>query len=155
MDDAHYMEMALELAQKGQGFTSPNPMVGAVVAKANQVIGTGYHHAAGQPHAEVNAIDDAGNGTEGAVLYVNLEPCNHTGRTPPCTHKILQAGISRVVVAMRDPNTDVTGGGIDFLKKHGLQVDLGVNPAGLCINCVMPPMPYWLVSTPLRKMTPA
>ena len=126
MDDAHYMAMALDLARQGQGFTSPNPMVGAVVVKANQVMGTGYHHAAGQPHAEVNAIDDAGNGTKGAVLYVNLEPCNHTGRTPPCTHKILQAGIRRVVVAMRDPNTDVTGGGIDFLTKHGLQVDLGV-----------------------------
>jgi len=126
MDDAHYMEMALDLAQQGQGFTSPNPMVGAVVVKADQVIGTGYHHAAGQPHAEVNAIDDAGNATEGAVLYVNLEPCNHTGRTPPCTHKILQAGIRRVVVAMSDPNTDVTGGGINFLIKHGLQVDLGV-----------------------------
>jgi diaminohydroxyphosphoribosylaminopyrimidine deaminase/5-amino-6-(5-phosphoribosylamino)uracil reductase len=126
MDDAHYMEMALDLAQQGQGFTSPNPMVGAVVVKANQVIGTGYHHAAGQPHAEVNAIDDAGNGTEGAVLYVNLEPCNHTGRTPPCTHKILQAGIRRVVVAMRDPNPAVTGGGIDFLIKHGLKVDLEV-----------------------------
>ena len=126
MDDPHYMEMALDLAQQGQGFTSPNPMVGAVVVKADQVIGSGYHHAAGQPHAEVSAIDDAGNGTEGAVLYVNLEPCNHTGRTPPCTHKILQAGIRRVVVAMKDPNTDVAGGGIDFLIKHGLQVDLGV-----------------------------
>ena len=126
MDDMHCMEMALELAQKGQGFTSPNPMVGAVVVKDSRVMGSGYHHAAGQPHAEVNAIEDAGDGAEGAILYVNLEPCNHTGRTSPCTHKILQAGIRRVVVAMRDPNADVTGGGIDFLKKHGVHVDLGV-----------------------------
>lgn len=126
MDDTHYMELALELARKGQGFTSPNPMVGAVVVKGGRVTGSGYHHAAGQPHAEVNAIEDAGDGAEGAALYVNLEPCNHTGRTPPCTHKILQAGIRRVVVAMRDPNTEVTGGGIEFLKKHGVQVELGV-----------------------------
>ena len=126
MDDMHYMEMALELAQKGQGFTSPNPMVGAVVVKDGRVMGSGYHHAAGQPHAEVNAIEDAGDGSEEAILYVNLEPCNHTGRTAACTPKILQAGIRRVVVAMRDPNADVAGGGIEFLKKHGLQVDLGV-----------------------------
>jgi diaminohydroxyphosphoribosylaminopyrimidine deaminase/5-amino-6-(5-phosphoribosylamino)uracil reductase len=126
MDDQNYMQMALDLAVTGQGYTSPNPMVGAVVVKDGQVIGSGYHHAAGQPHAEVNAIDDAGNNAKGACLYVNLEPCNHTGRTPPCTRKIIQAGIRRVVVAMRDPNADVTGGGIDFLKKHGVQVAVGV-----------------------------
>jgi diaminohydroxyphosphoribosylaminopyrimidine deaminase/5-amino-6-(5-phosphoribosylamino)uracil reductase len=126
MNDEHFMQMALTLAQKGQGFTSPNPMVGAVVVKDGQVVGSGYHHAAGKPHAEVNAIDDAGDAASGATIYVNLEPCNHTGRTPPCTHKITQAGIRRVVVAMTDPNPDVTGGGIDYLKAHGLQVTLGV-----------------------------
>ena len=125
MNDEHFMRMALDLAQKGQGFTSPNPMVGAVVVKDGQVIGTGYHHAAGKPHAEVNAIDDAGDDAKGACLYVNLEPCNHTGETPPCTRKIIEAGIRREVVAMRDPNADVTGGGLDFLKKHGLQVAVG------------------------------
>lgn len=126
MDDKYYMEMALDLARKGQGFTSPNPMVGAVVVKNGKVVGTGYHRAVGRPHAEVNAIDDAGDGAKGAALYVNLEPCNHSGRTPPCTHQILQAGIRRVVVAMKDPNTEVKGGGIDFLKKHGIHVTLGV-----------------------------
>jgi len=126
MNDEHFMQMALTLARKGQGFTSPNPMVGAVVVKDGQVVGSGYHHAAGKPHAEVNAIDDAGDAAAGATIYVNLEPCNHTGRTPPCTRKIIQAGIDRVVVAMRDPNPDVTGGGIDYLKSRGLQVTAGV-----------------------------
>jgi diaminohydroxyphosphoribosylaminopyrimidine deaminase/5-amino-6-(5-phosphoribosylamino)uracil reductase len=126
MDDKYYMEMALDLALKGQGFTSPNPMVGAVVVKDGKVVGTGYHLAIGRPHAEAEAIDDAGDAAKGAALYVNLEPCNHTGRTPPCTHKILQAGIRRIVVAMKDPNTQVKGGGIDFLKKHGVHVNLGV-----------------------------
>ena len=126
MNDEHFMQMALDLAQKGQGFTSPNPMVGAVVVKDGQVVGCGYHHAAGKPHAEVNAIDDAGDAAAGATIYVNLEPCNHTGRTPPCTHKIIRSGIQRVVVAMQDPNPDVTGGGIDYLKSKGLQVTAGV-----------------------------
>jgi diaminohydroxyphosphoribosylaminopyrimidine deaminase/5-amino-6-(5-phosphoribosylamino)uracil reductase len=126
MDDTYFMEMTLDLALKGQGFTSPNPMVGAVVVKDGKVVGTGYHRAVGQPHAEVNAIDDAGDDANGAVLYVNLEPCNHTGRTPPCTHKILQTGIRRIVVAMKDPNPDVKGGGIGFLRKHGIHVTSGV-----------------------------
>ena len=126
MNDEHFMQMALDLAQKGQGFTSPNPMVGAVVVKDGQVVGSGYHQAAGKPHAEVNAIDDAGDAAAGATIYVNLEPCNHTGRTPPCTHKIIRSGIQRVVVAMQDPNPDVTGGGIDYLKSKGLQVIAGV-----------------------------
>lgn len=126
MNDEHFMQMALDLAQKGRGFTSPNPMVGAVVVKDGKVVGSGYHHAAGKPHAEVNAIDDAGDAASGAAIYVNLEPCNHTGRTPPCTHKIIRSGIQRVVVAMKDPNPDVTGGGIDYLKARGLQVSVGV-----------------------------
>ena len=126
MNDEHFMQMALDLAQKGQGFTSPNPMVGAVVVKDGSMVGSGYHHAAGKPHAEVNAIDDAGDAASGATIYLNLEPCNHTGRTPPCTHKIIQSGIRRVVVAIKDPNPDVTGGGIDYLKARGLQVSLGV-----------------------------
>lgn len=126
MNDVHFMQMALDLARKGQGFTSPNPLVGAVVVKDGLVVGSGYHQAAGKPHAEVNAIDDAGDAASGATIYVNLEPCNHTGRTPPCTHKIIQSGIRRVVVAMKDPNPDVTGGGIDYLKAEGLQVSLGV-----------------------------
>ncbi len=126
MNDEHFMQMALDLAQKGQGFTSPNPLVGAVVVKDGRVVGSGYHQAAGKPHAEVNAIDDAGGAASGATIYVNLEPCNHTGRTPPCTQKIIQSGIQRVVVAMEDPNPDVAGGGIDYLKARGLQVSIGV-----------------------------
>jgi diaminohydroxyphosphoribosylaminopyrimidine deaminase / 5-amino-6-(5-phosphoribosylamino)uracil reductase len=127
MDDAHFMEMALNLAIQAEGFTSPNPMVGAVVVKDGRVVGSGYHHAVGESHAEVNAIAAAGERARGATLYVSLEPCNHTGRTPPCTAKILQAGIKRVVVAMRDPNTAVIGGGVEFLRQHGLQVTVGVH----------------------------
>jgi len=127
MNDEYYMKMALDLAEKGRGFTSPNPMVGAVVVKDDRICGKGYHPAAGKPHAEVVAIDDAGSECRGATLYVTLEPCNHTGRTPPCTEKVLKAGIKRVVVAMRDPNPDVIGGGIAFLQKQGIEVTCGVH----------------------------
>jgi len=124
--DKSFMEMALDLAEKGRGFTSPNPMVGAVVVKDGIVVGTGFHEAVGKAHAEVNAINDAGNLAKGATLYVTLEPCNHHGRTPPCTEKIKDAGISRVVVAMKDPNPDVKGSGIDNLKKQGIDISSGL-----------------------------
>ena len=120
------MQLALELAARGRGFTSPNPMVGAVVVRDQVVVGQGYHQAAGGPHAEVHAIDAAGEKAQGATLYVNLEPCNHTGRTPPCTLKILSAGIRRVVIGMRDPNPGVAGGGAEFLERHGIEVCQGV-----------------------------
>ncbi|MBL7179552.1 MAG: bifunctional diaminohydroxyphosphoribosylaminopyrimidine deaminase/5-amino-6-(5-phosphoribosylamino)uracil reductase RibD [Pseudomonadota bacterium] len=126
MDDKRFMKMALDLAARGRGFTSPNPMVGAVIVKDGNVVGKGYHKAAGKAHAEVNAIDDAGMDAKGATLYVNLEPCHHTGRTPPCTEKILSAGIRRVVAAMHDPNPDVRGGGLDYLKSRGLKVAVGI-----------------------------
>ena len=126
MDDTHFMNMALDLAQKGQGFTSPNPMVGAVVVNNGRVVGKGYHKAVGQAHAEVNALDAAGDLARGATLYVTLEPCNHTGRTPPCTEKILSAGIQRVVVAVKDVNPTVKGGGVAHLRKHGVGVTTGV-----------------------------
>lgn len=126
MDDVYFMKTALDLAAKGRGFTSPNPMVGALVVKGGKVVGRGWHKKAGGPHAEVNAIDDAGSLAKGATLYVTLEPCNHTGRTPPCTEKILQAGISRVVVAMPDPNPDVKGKGMDYLKSKGVSITSGV-----------------------------
>ncbi len=125
MNHEYFMRMALNLAKKGQGYTSPNPMVGAVVVKAGEVVGRGYHHAVGLTHAEVNAIEDAGIKARGATLYVNLEPCNHTGRTPPCTRKILETGIKRVVVAMADPHT-TAGGGAAFLRQHGIEVLTGV-----------------------------
>lgn len=122
MNDNHYMEQALELARKGQGFTSPNPMVGAVVVNNDRIVGQGYHQFVGGPHAEVNAIDDAGKKARNATLYVTLEPCNHHGRTPPCTQKIITAGLARVVVAMKDPNPDVSGGGIACLRERGIEV---------------------------------
>lgn len=126
MNDQHFMQMALGLAVKGEGFTSPNPMVGAVVVKDDKVVGSGFHETVGGPHAEVNALSAAGKLAAGSTLYVTLEPCNHTGRTPPCTEKILSAGISRVVVAMPDPNQHVTGGGSEYLKQCGLEVISGV-----------------------------
>ncbi|MCG8530082.1 MAG: bifunctional diaminohydroxyphosphoribosylaminopyrimidine deaminase/5-amino-6-(5-phosphoribosylamino)uracil reductase RibD, partial [Desulfovibrionales bacterium] len=116
MTDRKFMEMALAQAAKGKGFTSPNPCVGAVVVKDNKVVGKGYHHACGMPHAEVEAINAAQGHTLGATIYVTLEPCNHFGKTPPCTHKILKAGITRVVVACKDPNPFFSGGGIQFLR---------------------------------------
>jgi diaminohydroxyphosphoribosylaminopyrimidine deaminase/5-amino-6-(5-phosphoribosylamino)uracil reductase len=121
-----YMQLALDLALKGTGQTSPNPMVGAVLVKDGQVVGRGYHAKVGGPHAEVNAIADAGSHARGATLYVSLEPCNHTGRTPPCTEQIIAAGIGRVVVAMADPNPGVAGGGSRYLRKRGIPVIEGV-----------------------------
>ncbi len=120
------MKMALALAEKVRGFTSPNPKVGAGVVQEGRVVGKGWHQKAGKAHAEVNAVDDAGSLSKGATIYVTLEPCNHTGRTPPCTKKIIDSGIKRIVVAMKDPNPDVTGGGIDVLKKAGIQVTQGL-----------------------------
>jgi diaminohydroxyphosphoribosylaminopyrimidine deaminase/5-amino-6-(5-phosphoribosylamino)uracil reductase len=126
MDDSYFMKMCLALAAKGRGFTSPNPLVGAVVVKNNKVVGKGYHRMVGGPHAEVNAIDDAGPNAKGGTLYVNLEPCNHTGRTPPCTEAIIQAGIKRTVIGMDDPNPGVKGGGADRLERCGLIVSKGI-----------------------------
>ena len=126
MNDEHFMKIALELAAKGRGFTSPNPMVAAVIVKYGRRVGTRYHQAAGSAHAEVNAIDNAGIHAKDATLYVNLEPCNHTGKTPPCTAKILAAGISRVVIAIKDPNPEVQGEGMDYLKHRGINITLGV-----------------------------
>jgi diaminohydroxyphosphoribosylaminopyrimidine deaminase/5-amino-6-(5-phosphoribosylamino)uracil reductase len=121
-----YMRLALELAAKGAGYVSPNPMVGAVVVKDDRVVGQGYHQVVGGPHAEVNAIDDAGDQAKNATLFVTLEPCNHQGRTPPCTRKILDAGIRQVVVAMVDPNPHVAGGGNAFLISRGVDVICGI-----------------------------
>jgi len=126
MDDCHFMKIALDLAEKGRGFTSPNPMVGAVVVRENQVVGKGYHEKFGGAHAEVNAINAAGPLAEGATLYVTLEPCNHVGKTPPCTEKILGSGIRRVIAAMKDPNPGVNGGGMEYLEANDIDVTLGI-----------------------------
>lgn len=124
--DRYFMRMALREAAKGLGRTSPNPCVGAVVVKDGKVVGKGYHHKAGTPHAEVNALDAAGERARGATLYVTLEPCNHQGRTPPCTGRIQAAGIKRLVVGMTDPNPRVVGGGNAYLAGLGLEVVAGV-----------------------------
>jgi len=118
--------MTKALAEARRGRPSPNPHVGAVVARGHEVISVGHHERAGTEHAEVVALRAAGEAAKGATLYVTLEPCNHTGKTPPCVDLILQAGIARVVIACRDPNPHVEGGGIEVLEAAGVQVDLGV-----------------------------
>lgn len=124
--DERFMWMALDLARQGRGRTSPNPMVGAVVVKESEVVGTGYHQAAGSAHAEVIALEKAGEKSKGATLYINIEPCNHHGRTGPCTEAIIRAGISRVVAAIEDPNPLVRGGGFARLIEAGIKVKEGV-----------------------------
>ena len=120
------MERALELALKSYGRTSPNPLVGAVVVKDGGIVGEGYHRRAGEPHAEVEALKDAGGEAKGATLYTNLEPCCHTGRTPPCVEAIVKAGINRVVAAMEDPNPEVSGRGLDALRAAGFEAEAGL-----------------------------
>ncbi|QDZ19343.1 riboflavin biosynthesis protein RibD [Chloropicon primus] len=124
--EAQMMRKALGLAERARGKTHPNPMVGCVIVRDGQVIGEGFHPAAGQPHAEVFALRAAGNKAEGATAYVTLEPCNHYGRTPPCSLALVTAGVSRVVVGMEDPNPLVSGTGIQTLKDNGIEVVVGV-----------------------------
>lgn len=127
--DTAFMREALELALRGRGLTNPNPMVGAVLVRSGEVIGRGYHHRAGMPHAEIEALNDArsrGIDPAGAELFVTLEPCSSTGRTGPCTEAILAAGISRVVIGCVDPNPRHAGRGIDVLKDAGVSVLSGV-----------------------------
>lgn len=127
--DVVMMRRCLELAQQARGQTAPNPMVGAVVVQGNQTIGEGFHPKAGEPHAEVFALRAAGDQAQGATVYVNLEPCNHFGRTPPCSEALVQAGVARVVVGMVDPNPKVAGGGIARLRAAGIEVTVGVEEA--------------------------
>jgi diaminohydroxyphosphoribosylaminopyrimidine deaminase / 5-amino-6-(5-phosphoribosylamino)uracil reductase len=115
---------AVELAERGRGTTYPNPLVGAVVVREGEVVGEGWHERPGRPHAEVNALAAAGEHARGATLYVSLEPCAHHGATPPCVDAILDAGIARVVVGVRDPNPDVSGGGVERLRGAGVDVEV-------------------------------
>lgn len=124
--DEKYMKMALALARKGMGSVSPNPMVGAVVVKNGKIVGKGYHKRYGEAHAEVNALIDAGKAAKGATLYLNLEPCCHFGKTPPCTDAVIKAGIKRVVAGMTDPNPKVAGKGFEILGNAGIEVTAGV-----------------------------
>jgi diaminohydroxyphosphoribosylaminopyrimidine deaminase/5-amino-6-(5-phosphoribosylamino)uracil reductase len=129
LKDRHekFMKAALGFARKGLGKTSPNPAVGAVIARRGQVVAAGFHRKAGGAHAEVEALNQLrGKARRGDTLYVTLEPCNHFGRTPPCTQAILEKGIRKVVVGMRDPNPHVTGGGCDYLSGQGVEVVTGV-----------------------------
>jgi diaminohydroxyphosphoribosylaminopyrimidine deaminase/5-amino-6-(5-phosphoribosylamino)uracil reductase len=125
-EDGKYMQRALDLAAQAQGRTSPNPMVGAVVVKDYQVMGEGYHMKAGTPHAEIHALQAAGDAARNATLYVNLEPCSHYGRTPPCADAIVRAGVKRVVVAGLDPNPQVSGRGLKILQDAGIETVTGV-----------------------------
>ncbi len=129
ISDERFMREALKLAEIRKGLTHPNPTVGAVVVKDGKIIGKGFHKKAGMPHAEREAIDDAvrkGFNIEGSTMYVTLEPCCHHGRTPPCTEAIIDKKIKRVVIATEDPNPEVSGRGIEILKKNGIETVVGL-----------------------------
>lgn len=126
LHDEHYMRRAIELAALGRFTTSPNPNVGCVIVKEGEIIGEGYHHHAGGPHAEVNALKMAGDKAKGATAYVTLEPCSHFGKTPPCADALINAGVKRVVAAMQDPNPQVAGRGLHKLLSAGIDVSHGV-----------------------------
>ena len=122
----YYMRLALKLAQKGRGFVSPNPLVGALIVKDGQIIGRGYHQRYGDHHAEVNAFQDAGKNVAGATLYVTLEPCCHKGKTPPCVDSILEHKIKRVIIGAVDSNPLVSCQGINYLQSKGIEVITGI-----------------------------
>ncbi|MBI4524739.1 MAG: bifunctional diaminohydroxyphosphoribosylaminopyrimidine deaminase/5-amino-6-(5-phosphoribosylamino)uracil reductase RibD [Deltaproteobacteria bacterium] len=124
--DEQYMRLALRLALRGAGRTSPNPMVGAVLVHHRKIIATGYHRRAGEDHAEIAALKRAGEKARGATLYLNLEPCDHHGRTPPCTLSVIRAGVRKVVAGMVDPNPQVRGRGIRRLRRAGIEIRVGV-----------------------------
>lgn len=126
MNEEIFMKEALRIAKNAEGRTSPNPMVGAVIVREGKIIAEGWHRKAGTPHAEVHAINMAGELAKNSSLYVTLEPCSHFGRTPPCANKIVEAGISKVVIAMKDPNPKVAGRGIEILKSAGIEVEVGL-----------------------------
>jgi len=124
--DTAYMAEAIQLAWKGLYTTEPNPRVGCILVKSGKVVGRGWHQKAGEGHAEVNAIKDAGSQAKGSTAYVTLEPCSHFGKTPPCANALMQAGVIRVVSAMKDPNPEVSGSGFGLLQKAGIQVENGL-----------------------------
>jgi len=128
--DRAYLDRAIELARRGLGATSPNPPVGAVIVKDGALIGEGHHRFAGQPHAEIEALREAGDAT-GATMYVSIEPCNHFGKTPPCTRALIDARIARVVIGARDPNPTTNGTGISALQEAGIEVEVCDDPAAL------------------------
>jgi diaminohydroxyphosphoribosylaminopyrimidine deaminase/5-amino-6-(5-phosphoribosylamino)uracil reductase len=124
MTEHGWLERALELAERGRGTTAPNPVVGAVLVRAGEVVGEGWHERAGGPHAEIAALEAAGEGARGATLYVTLEPCAHHGRTPPCADALIAAGVTRVVAAVGDPNPETNGLGFERLRAAGVEIEL-------------------------------
>lgn len=124
--DNIYMKRAIALAKKGEGYVNPNPLVGAVIVKGGKIIGEGFHKGYGKNHAEVDAFENLTESSEGATIYVNLEPCSHFGKTPPCAHRIVKEGIKRVVIAIKDPNPLVSGNGIKILEESNIEVSVGV-----------------------------
>lgn len=124
--DEYFIAQTFNLAKKAEGFTSPNPMVGAIVVKDGLAVGDGYHEKAGLPHAEIAALKKAGSRAKGATIYVSLEPCSHFGKTPPCIYAIKKYGIKRVVAAVKDPNPSVSGKGFDYLQNNGIEVTYGI-----------------------------
>ncbi len=125
-DSAYYMQYALQIAEKGRTTVSPNPMVGCVIVKNNCIVGEGYHVKAGHPHAEIYALQAAGNKAEGATVYIALEPCCHFGRTPPCTDALINAKVKKVVIPCLDPNPLVAGKGVEILRAAGIEVEVGL-----------------------------
>lgn len=125
-DDVHFMARALELAEKGLYSTDPNPRVGCVIVRDGNIVGEGWHEKAGGPHAEVIALERAGENAKGSTVYVTLEPCAHEGRTPPCVHSLVNAEVGRVVIAMLDPNPLVDSEGVAILEKAGITTDVGL-----------------------------
>jgi diaminohydroxyphosphoribosylaminopyrimidine deaminase / 5-amino-6-(5-phosphoribosylamino)uracil reductase len=145
--DERFMAQAIKLAQKAEGKTSPNPMVGCVIVKNGHIIGQGYHHKAGEPHAEILAFAEAGDKAVGATMYVTLEPCCIFGRTPPCTQTIINNKIRRVVIGINDPNPKVNGRGLIVLKDAGIEISSGVMKAE-CTDLIKPYTKYITTGMP-------
>lgn len=137
MNHQHYMQLAIDLALQGQGRTAPNPPVGAVVVQQNRVVGEGFHPRAGEPHAEIFALRQAGELARGAALYVTLEPCSHQGRTGPCAEAIIRAAVGHVYIGVHDPNPQVAGSGIEKLRQAGIAVTVGIQ-AQSCRRLIFP-----------------
>jgi len=125
-EDLKFMKMALKVSLEGSGFVNPNPLVGAVIVRDGKILGTGYHAYFGGPHAEINTIQNSKKNIKGATIYVTLEPCNHHGKTPPCTERLIREKFDRVVIGMIDPNVLVSGKGIKHLQEAGIKVETGV-----------------------------
>ena len=124
--DVAFMQLALDLAKQGEFTTTPNPSVGCVLVKDGKVVGKGFHAKAGEPHAEVMALREAGEKARGATAYVTLEPCSHFGRTPPCAKGLVEAGVTKVIAAMCDPNPQVAGKGLQILSDSGIESAVGL-----------------------------